>query len=98
MTSPTSSATPVVSTGLLAVVGAVVTRILLRNHATGLLIGQLIFFVALTALLLHHGIVPYQNGPVETSNVERVFPAVFGQGSSGRRWSSSSTKAAGRPR
>lgn len=64
---------PVVSTGLLAVVGAMVTRVLLRNHPTGRLVGQLVFFAALTALLLHHGIVPYQTGPLDMSNVERIF-------------------------
>jgi small-conductance mechanosensitive channel/CRP-like cAMP-binding protein len=64
---------PVVSTGILAFVGAVVTRVLLRHYPTRRLVGQLIFFVALTALLLHHGIVPYQTGPAEVSNIERIF-------------------------
>ena len=64
---------PIVSTGLLAVVGAMVTRVLLRHHPTGRLVGQLIFFAALTALLLDHGIVPYETGPAGASNVERVF-------------------------
>lgn len=64
---------PIVSTGILALVGAVVTRVWLRNHPTRRLIGQLGFFVALTALLLHHGIVPYEPGPADASNLQRVF-------------------------
>lgn len=64
---------PVTSTGILAVVGAVVTRVLLRNHPTYRLGGQLAFFVALTLLLLHHGIVPYDPVPVGVSSLQRVF-------------------------
>ncbi|RXT56390.1 mechanosensitive ion channel protein [Bosea sp. Tri-44] len=64
---------PIVSTGILALVGAVVTRVLLRNHPTRRLVGQLVFFVALTVLLLHHGIVPYEPGPAEASKLQRVF-------------------------
>jgi small-conductance mechanosensitive channel/CRP-like cAMP-binding protein len=64
---------PIVSTGILAVVGAVVTQVLLRNHPTRRLVGQLVFFVALTALLLHHGIVPYEPGPADASKLQRVF-------------------------
>jgi len=64
---------PIISTGILAVVGAVVTRVLLRNHPTRRLIGQLVFFAALTALLLHHDIVPYEPGPAEASKLQRVF-------------------------
>ncbi|RFB80931.1 cyclic nucleotide-binding domain-containing protein [Methylovirgula sp. 4M-Z18] len=65
-------ADPFVQTGLLAVIGALVTRILLRNHPTRRLIGQSLFFVALTALLLAHGIVPYEPAPPEP-NLQRVF-------------------------
>ena len=64
---------PIVSTGLLAVAGAMVTRVMLRRHPRGHLVGQLVFFAALTAFLLHHGIVPYETGPAGTPNVERVF-------------------------
>ena len=64
---------PIVSTGILAVVGAVVTRVLLRNHPTRRLVGQLLFFAALTALLFHHGIVPYEPGPANASTLQRVF-------------------------
>jgi len=64
---------PIVSTGILALVGAVVTRVLLRNHPTRRLVGQIVFFVALTALLLHHGIVPYEPGPADASKLQRVF-------------------------
>ena len=64
---------PIVQTGVLAVVGALVTRILLRDHPTRRLVGQLVFFVALTALLLYHGIVPYEPGPPNASMLQRVF-------------------------
>ena len=66
-------ADPIVQTGVLAVIGAVVTRVLLRQHPTRRLIGQLVFFGALTALLLYHGIVPYQPGPPTASTLQRVF-------------------------
>ena len=64
---------PVIQTCVLAVVGALVTRVLLRNHPRRRLVGQLAFFLALTALLLYHGIVPYQAGPPQASNLQRVF-------------------------
>ncbi|HMG49124.1 MAG TPA: mechanosensitive ion channel family protein [Inquilinus sp.] len=64
---------PFVQTGVLAVVGALVTRVLLRHHPTRRLVGQLAFFAALTALLLYHDIVPYQPGPATASYLQRVF-------------------------
>ena len=64
---------PIISTGILAVVGAVVTRVLLRNRPTHRLVGQLVFFAALTALLFHHDIVPYEPGPADASKLQRVF-------------------------
>ncbi len=64
---------PIVQTGVLAVIGAVVTRIVLRHRPTRRLVGQLAFFAALTALLLYHDIVPYQPGPDTASNLQRVF-------------------------
>jgi small-conductance mechanosensitive channel/CRP-like cAMP-binding protein len=66
-------ADPFIETGVLAVIGAVVTRFLLRHHPTRRLVGQLVFFTALTALLLYHDIVPYQPGPPTASNLQRVF-------------------------
>jgi hypothetical protein len=53
-------ADPFVQTGLLAVVGAGITRILLRGYAAWRLMVQLVFFTALTALLHHCDIVPYE--------------------------------------
>lgn len=64
---------PFVQTGVLAAVGAIVTRVLLRRHPKRRLVGQLAFFAALTALLLYHGIVPYEPGPANASIVQRVF-------------------------
>jgi small-conductance mechanosensitive channel/CRP-like cAMP-binding protein len=67
---------PFVQTGALAVVGAVVTRILLRDLPTCRLLGQLLFFLGLTALLLYHGIVPYEVSPSGASSLERTFIGV----------------------
>jgi hypothetical protein len=64
---------PIVQVGSLAVIGALVTRVALRNHPTRRLIGQVTFFVALTILLLYHGVVPYEVGPPEVSTLQRIF-------------------------
>lgn len=69
-------ADPMVQTGLLAAVGALVTRLLLRNHPKRRMVGQLVFFVALTTLLLYHDIVPYAPGPAGTSILQRFFVGV----------------------
>jgi small-conductance mechanosensitive channel len=66
-------ADPIIQVGSLAGVGALVTRVALRNHPTRRLVGQVIFFVALTILLLYHGIVPYEAGPADASTLQRVF-------------------------
>jgi small-conductance mechanosensitive channel len=69
-------ADPIVQTGVLAAVGALVTRVLLRGHPTRRLVGQLAFFLALTVLLLYHGIVPYEPGPPNASTLQRIFIGV----------------------
>jgi small-conductance mechanosensitive channel len=69
-------ADPIVQTGALAVIGAVVTRVILRNHPPLRLVGQLAFFSALTAVLLYHGIVPYKVGPQDASALRRIFIGV----------------------
>ena len=66
-------ADPIVQTGVLAAIGAVVTRVVLRNHPKRHLIGQLAFFAALTLLLVSRGIVPYQPGPPNASTLQRFF-------------------------
>jgi small-conductance mechanosensitive channel/CRP-like cAMP-binding protein len=66
-------ADPIVQTGVLAAVGAVVTRVLLRGHVTYRLVGQLLFFMALTVLLLYHGIVPYEPDPPNAPMLQRAF-------------------------
>lgn len=66
-------ADPIVQTGVLATLGALATRILPRSRPTLRLIGQLAFFLALTALLLYHGIIPYEVDPANISSVRRVF-------------------------
>lgn len=67
---------PFVQTGVLAVVGAVVTQILLRRYPARRLIFQVIFFSGLTALLHHHGIIPYEIAPDTTPIFERIFVAL----------------------
>ena len=59
-------ADPFVQTGVLAVVGAVITRILLRRYPAWRLVLQLVFFVALTVLLHHYDIVPYEVAASDT--------------------------------
>ena len=66
-------ADPIVQAGSLALIGALFTRITLRNYPTGRLVGQVTFFVALTILLLYRGIVPYDAGPSGVSVLQRVF-------------------------
>jgi small-conductance mechanosensitive channel len=65
-----------VQTGLLAVVGALFTHVLLRHYPAKRLIVQVTFFVALTVLLLHYGIIPYEVAPSDTPVFERVFVAL----------------------
>lgn len=64
---------PIVQVGTLAVVGALLTHVVLRKHPRRRLFGQVGFFVALTALLMYHGIVPYEATPDETDTLQRVF-------------------------
>jgi len=65
-------ADPFVQVGALAVAGALITRLLLRRYPAGRLVFQLVFFVALTALLLHYDIIPYEVAAAETPIVERI--------------------------
>src|SRR6478672_10280145 len=66
-------ADPLVQTGIVAALGAVVTRIVLGSHPTYRFAGQLLFLALLTGLLLYHGIVPYEAEPSGASVLERVF-------------------------
>src|ERR1700761_2202794 len=70
------AADPFVQTGLLAVVGAIVTQVLLRRYAARRLAVQCLFFLALTALLYRHHIVPYELAPDSTPAFERLFVAL----------------------
>ena len=65
-----------VQTGVLALVGALLTHVLLRHYPTRRLVVQITFFVALTVLLLHYGIIPYELAPADTPEFERVFVAL----------------------
>lgn len=69
-------ADPMVQTGVLAIVGALVTRVALRHHPTRRLFGQVLFFAALTALLLRHGIIPYEPAPDGTEVLQRLFVGI----------------------
>ena len=64
-----------VQTGVLAVLGALSIHVLLRRYPARRLVFQLAFFLALTALLYHHGIVPYEIAPDSTPAYERFFVA-----------------------
>ncbi|HEY0121293.1 MAG TPA: mechanosensitive ion channel family protein [Rhizobium sp.] len=66
-------ADPIVQFCILVVVGTFVSRILLRHRRAGRLIGQIAFFISLTALLLYHGIVPYEQSPPQETVTLRVF-------------------------
>jgi len=68
-------ADPFVQTGVVAIVGAVITRILLRRYPAWRLVFQLVFFVALTALLHRYDIVPYEVTPGNVPIYERIFIA-----------------------
>ena len=70
------AADPFVQTGLLALVGALLTHVLLRHYPTRRLVVQTTFFVALTVLLLHYSIIPYELAPADTPAFERVFVAL----------------------
>jgi small-conductance mechanosensitive channel/CRP-like cAMP-binding protein len=70
------AADPFVQTGVLAVVGALITRLLLRHYPARRLVFQFAFFVALTVLLYHHDIVPYEIAPDTTPAFERIFVAL----------------------
>ncbi len=63
---------PFVQTGILALIGALLTRVVLRNYPTFRLIGQVLFFTGLTVLLAFHGILPYAPGPAAPS-LQSVF-------------------------
>jgi small-conductance mechanosensitive channel len=66
---------PFVQTGVLALLGLIVTRFLLRHYPTHRLICQFGLFLLLTALLFYHGIVPYEISADSTVTVQRVFAA-----------------------
>ena len=70
------AADPFVQTGVLAVAGALITRILLRHYPAQRLVFQLAFFLALTVLLFHHDIIPYEIAPDTTPAFERIFVAL----------------------
>jgi small-conductance mechanosensitive channel len=69
-------ADPIIQAATLAVVGVIVTRIVLRPYPSLKLIGQVFFFASLTILLLYHDIVPYEVGPPQDSTIERAFVAL----------------------
>ena len=58
-----SAADAFVQIGVLAVLGALVTRVLLRKYPAHRLFFQFVFFVALTGLLYRYGLAPYEIAP-----------------------------------
>jgi small-conductance mechanosensitive channel len=67
---------PTIQAGTLAVIGVFVTHVVLTGFPKIKVMGQVFFFVALTVLLLYHGIVPYESEPLATAVFERIFIAV----------------------
>src|SRR5262249_41882149 len=67
---------PFVQTGVAAVVGAVVTSVMLRRYPARRLALQAAFFLLLTLLLFYHGIVPYEVASDGTPAFERICLAV----------------------
>jgi small-conductance mechanosensitive channel len=67
---------PFVQTGLLALVGALITHLLLRKYPAWRLTFQTVFFLLLTALLHYHDIIPYEAAPSSVPLVERLFVAL----------------------
>jgi len=67
---------PTLQAGSVAVLGVFMTRVALRGFPNQRLVGQVFFFISLTALLLYHGIVPYKAEPQATHLVERIFVAI----------------------
>ena len=63
-------------TGVLALVGALSPMSCCATIRRRRLVFQLAFFLALTVLLLHHGIVPYEIAPDSTPAFERIFVAL----------------------
>jgi small-conductance mechanosensitive channel len=66
-------ADPIVQIGLLAIVAAWLTRFALRDRPRWRLVSQLAFFIALTYLLFHHGIEPYEVGSPAASISQRIL-------------------------
>lgn len=69
-------ADPIVQFCVLVVIGTFVSRVLLRHRRAGRLIGQIAFFLALSALLFTHGIVPYEPTPAQQPTMLRIFTGV----------------------
>lgn len=65
-----------VQTGVVAFLGTFCIQALLRRFPKQRLVLQLLFFVALTALLHHYDIVPYRPAPADAPVFERVFEAL----------------------
>ncbi len=64
---------PSVQIGITAVVGVVLTHIAIGNHPKRRIVGHLLFFAALTAVMLQHGVVPYGPSPIAASLLQRSF-------------------------
>jgi len=72
MTIASMMASPVIHAGWVALAGVIVTRALVRRHAVLKLIAQVVFFIALTGILLANDILPYDVDPGRGSAVETV--------------------------
>ncbi|MDL2401835.1 mechanosensitive ion channel family protein [Rhizobium mayense] len=70
-------ADPIVQFCILVVVGTFISRFVLRHRRAGRLIGQIAFFISLTALLLYHGIVPYEPSSAQSQAQDTVQLRIF---------------------
>lgn len=64
---------PIVQLSVLAVVGLVLSRLALRRHPAWRLIAHIVILIALTALLLYHGIQPYAPDTQAGDVSRRIF-------------------------
>ncbi len=64
---------PIVQLFVLAVLGLLLSRLVLRGHPVWRLIAHIVFLIALTALLLYHGIQPYAPDTQAGDVSRRIF-------------------------
>ncbi len=64
---------PIVQLFILAILGLLLSRLVLRGHPVWRLVAHIVFLIALTALLLYHGIQPYAPDTQAGDVSRRIF-------------------------